>query len=208
MPRGVYERRPKAKVARPIVYCKVEGCERVAKRPAMRLCERHYYRQRTHGSFDNPRKPSIHTDRNGYHRISAQGHPAASKSGVALVHRMVFYDAHGMGPHACHWCGVQIGWREMHVDHLNDDPGDNALGNLAPSCPPCNTNRGRHKSAATNIDRYALKLAHAGETRTLRDWATRLGIAKESLKWRLDRGWSVSRALTEPRGKFGPRARS
>jgi hypothetical protein len=43
-----------------------------------------------------------------------------------------------------------------------------------------------------------------GETLTLNEWAARLGISGVSLKWRLNNGWSLDMALTEPRGISGP----
>lgn len=47
-------------------------------------------------------------------------------------------------------------------------------------------------------------LTFNGETLNLTAWGERLGITGASLRDRLDRyGWSVERALTEPRGKRG-----
>lgn len=37
-----------------------------------------------------------------------------------------------------------------------------------------------------------------GRTQCLIDWAVELGLTKSALKHRLDRGWSVERALSEP----------
>jgi hypothetical protein len=42
-------------------------------------------------------------------------------------------------------------------------------------------------------------LTARGETMVQRDWAKRLGITSASLKERLDKGWSVERACTEPK---------
>jgi hypothetical protein len=35
-----------------------------------------------------------------------------------------------------------------------------------------------------------------------------LGVTVQSLRWRISNGWTIERALTEPRGKTGPRPRA
>jgi hypothetical protein len=151
MPRGIYERKPRAKQQKPTLWCRVDGCERQANRRGARLCEMHYGRQRAHGAFELPARdrPEFYVDRAGYHRVSAPGHPLACRGGTAMRHRVVYYDANGAGPFPCHWCGKVVAWAELHIDHLNDTPSDNRLENLAASCPPCNMNRGRHKTTRT-----------------------------------------------------------
>jgi hypothetical protein len=75
------------------------------------------------------------------------GHPIADKSGRVQEHRMVLYHAIGPGPHCCHWCGrAGLTWggrAGVAVDHLNRDPSDNRLENLAVSCQRCNTSAAR-----------------------------------------------------------------
>jgi hypothetical protein len=51
------------------------------------------------------------------------------------------------------------------------------------------------------------KLEFKGQTRRIVDWAKDLGITAPALYERLRSGWPVERALTEKRGRFGPRAR-
>lgn len=55
---------------------------------------------------------------NGYLRQWAPEHPMANKDGLAFVHRMVWYDAHGAIPDG------------YHVHHKNHDKTDNRLENL------------------------------------------------------------------------------
>jgi hypothetical protein len=62
---------------------------------------------------------------------------------------VLLYDAIGPGPHSCHECGVEVIWSTKRtgkgalvVDHLDGNPKNNALENLAPACHPCNTRRG------------------------------------------------------------------
>lgn len=209
MPKGVYERKadkfPRKRPERAAVMCGVPGCGRVADRPKVALCETHYYRKRRHGSYELHRqRRAFYVGRHGYIKVTQPEHPLAHKGGCVLEHRKVYYDAHGAGPFQCHWCAKPIEWATLHIDHLNDTPGDNRLENLVPSCPPCNTTRGNHKSIAANQAR-GLNLTLNGVTLPAQLWADRLGISKVSLKARLAKGWSVARALTEPRGKYGPR---
>lgn len=208
MPRGIYERKPRARKPRPDLLCIAPECDRIATRRRVQLCERHYYRKRAHGSFDNPRvaRPT-YSDAHGYVYERCVGHPLAMKSGYVAQHRLVFYRHNGAGPFKCHWCGVDVAWRGMHVDHLNSVPSDNQPENLVASCPPCNQGRARPKAAATNRAK-GLNLTLRGETLPIALWAERLGIRSGSLKARLRKGWSLEHALTTPRGKFGPEQRA
>lgn len=42
-------------------------------------------------------------------------------------------------------------------------------------------------------------LTHDGVTLTITEWSRRLGFKERAIAWRLRNGWSVDRALTEPR---------
>jgi hypothetical protein len=128
-----------------------------------------------------------------------------ARSPIEYEHRVVFYDAHGAGPFRCHHCGAQVTWSDMHVDHLNDTPEDNRLGNLVASCPACNQKRGRPKMVASVRKQHAALTAF-GRTQTVSEWAREVGISRAALKARVDGGWPLERALSEPRGLFGPRA--
>lgn len=82
----------------------------------------------------------------GYVVITGVGaHPMAQR-GWVHEHVMVLYDAIGPGPHPCYMCGKQLSWKRggsgIQVDHVNDDPLDNRLENLAVSCAYCNTRKG------------------------------------------------------------------
>lgn len=216
MPKGVYERKPgkypRLKRERPLKPCTVEGCDRPANRKALGLCELHFSRHRRRGSFDLPaehwrvagRKGRYPTG-DGYVRMVApEGHPLADARGTILEHRFVYHRNHGDGPFACHWCGKEVTWATLHIDHLNDVRNDNSPANLVASCSICNPKRGFHKSLASNRAR-GLNLTLNGERLPIGVWAERLGIRKESLKWRLRSGWPLERALTERRGHFGPK---
>lgn len=188
--------------------CKADGCSNRATRVGHGLCEKHYTRLRRRGSLrlalEDAPPPREVNHSNGYILEYVPSHPLASRTTMSRVyqHRRVYYDAYGEGPFACYWCGDEVGWHDMHVDHLNAIRDDNRLKNLVPSCGPCNQSRGTKK---THVERLSRTITFRGETRTLLEWATSVGITRESLQNRLRAGWPLERALTEPRGKAGPR---
>jgi hypothetical protein len=185
--------------------CKVEGCEKHANRKGPQLCEMHYGRVRRSGGFDLIRKRRqgewLHS--NGYVLMSTDNHQLAYAGGVAYKHRIVFFSAHGDGPFSCHWCGTSVTWKTLHIDHLDDDKANNAVENLAASCPICNQRRGQHKVVATFRKRFGVTID--GVTKTLNEWAATYGISRQSIRWRLANGWEISDAIKTPRGKFGPK---
>ncbi|QND42986.1 HNH endonuclease [Rhizobium leguminosarum bv. viciae] len=76
----------------------------------------------------------------------APGHPLTEgKRPYEFQHRVVFYDTNGVGPFECHWCGVEVDFSNMHIDHHDNDKTNNTPGNLLPSCPHCNMNRPRRE---------------------------------------------------------------
>lgn len=88
-------------------------------------------------------------NREGYRLVKAAGHPMANAGGWALEHRVVLFDAIGVGPHPCHWqCGRELTWRnpnpawELLSDHLDDNRLNNTDENLVPACRHCNSTRG------------------------------------------------------------------
>lgn len=163
----------------------------------------HYNRLWRTGSLElkQPRKLLQHSG--GYLVERIPGHPIVSHGAYAYQHRRVFYDAHGEGPFSCHVCGATVDWAGMHIDHLDDDPANNALGNLAPACPTCNQRRGQAKMSLTRKAQGKLLTAF-GRTMCVADWAREVGIASGSINTRLRNGWGLERALSEPRGRHGP----
>lgn len=186
--------------------CSVEGCETRRRSASSPYCEKHYYRLRRRGTMALAGASPLRQHSDGYLLVYAPDHPLCTRGQKHVYeHRKVFYDAHGQGPFECHVCGSPQGWATMHVDHLNDDPSDNRVENLSPACPTCNQWRGRPKLDAV-LRQRARKIEFAGERLTVPEWASRLGISAVSLNWRLSSGWALARALTEPRGKAGPRS--
>lgn len=197
------------KAIHPRPHCQVEGCHRKARSAGSAYCETHYYRLRRTGRLDLrapvPAKPVLHHS-NGYLVVRAPGHPLrqGKQSPYEYQHRTAYFEAYGCGPFQCHVCSKPVSWACMHVDHLNDDPSDNRIANLAAACPTCNQWRGKAKMVRTMRERYALMLEYDGRTMAASEWAAELGITRNALSWRLANGWSLADALTKSRGKFGP----
>lgn len=89
-------------------------------------------------------------DKNGYiMNTGRQEHPLSKPDGVLAEHREVLYAKIGPGIHDCSYCGKKISWKPVEgelmlcVDHLDNNPANNAPQNLTPSCSPCNWQRGR-----------------------------------------------------------------
>ena len=189
---------------RAFAQCSVEGCSNDAVRVGHQMCERHYMRARRNGTteFVGNVIPGDLPHTGGYLMQAAPGHPRALGGYRAYQHRVVFTEAHGEGPFNCHWCGVVVTWSDMHVDHLDADKQNNDINNLVASCPVCNQQRG-HERMMTTL-RANTGVAILGATKTLNEWAAQYGITRASIVSRIKAGWSVERAVTEPKGKTGP----
>jgi len=189
--------------------CTVRDCgKRVRSRHAA-YCEMHDTRVRRTGYTDRRRPSPYLLHSNGYVLAYAPRHPLTIRHSGSreYEHRIAFYDAHGEGPFECHWCGVDINWDSMHVDHLNGVRDDNSIDNLVGSCPKCNQGRGIEKMVRTMRERHGKWLSLMGQRRLLSDWAESLGIGRTALQNRISSGWTLERALTETRGKTGPARR-
>jgi len=184
--------------------CSVEGCSNHANRVSYVLCEKHYGRLRRHGSTDLAQryKDGKLEHSGGYLLVYAPDHPVATFS-RAYEHRVVYYDNYGEGPFECHHCGTEVSWDTLHIDHLDDNKKNNDISNLVASCPTCNQARGRHKMVKSQRSK-GINIEFNGVTKHVSEWANDLGISRTSLVSRLKK-WPKERALTEPRGKFGPK---
>jgi hypothetical protein len=107
----------------------------------------HYWRWLRHGdplATANDGRATVNS--NGYRTLHRPGHPLADKHGTVYEHRVVLYAIIGPGTHPCHWCRRPVTWgKNLYVDHVNDDPLDNAPANLVQSCNGCNINRPKAK---------------------------------------------------------------
>ncbi|MFC5353542.1 HNH endonuclease [Azospirillum himalayense] len=183
----------------------MDGCDRERRSHNSPYCEVHYQRWWRKGSaYDRVAKPELEHS-HGYIVEYHPGHPLATAGSSKYVyqHRRVYHDHHGDGPFCCHHCGITVTWDDMHVDHLDDDRANNDPGNLVASCPTCNQARGVAKMRA-KMRLRGLQVTAFGRTRCITEWAADIGISRQSLKRRLAEGWSPERAVSEPRGRFGP----
>lgn len=79
-------------------------------------------------------------------------HPLAGKTGRVSEARAILFNKIGFGPHPCHWCQILVDWSIGHTgyrvgdlitDHIDNNPFNDQLSNLVPSCGPCNGVRSR-----------------------------------------------------------------
>lgn len=56
--------------------------------------------------------------------------------------------------------------------------------------------RNAQRREQSNASRRMIWLTHNGKTQTITQWANELGIKRGTLKSRIERGWSIERALT------------
>lgn len=172
--------------------CAIDGCDKRSRTIGGLYCEAHYARKHRTGTFDL-RKPTERIIRDdGYVTLHCPEHPlrVGKRHPREYEHRVVFYDTHGIGPFDCKWCGTQVTWATMHVDHLNDVRDDNRIQNLVPSCATCN----QHRTTS-----HILRLTHDGRTGTVAQWSAWTSIKQETLRYRLKRGWSIDDILKPPR---------
>ena len=188
-------------------YCQAEGCANSPRSAYARHCDTHHHQLRRNGYIGPKRRPRLINHSQGYKLLAAPGHPLSTPGQTYRIfeHRAVYYEHHGNGPFDCVHCGNRVTWKTMHVDHLDDDPTNNVISNLGASCPTCNQFRGRSKMRRTMRQRRSTQITWQGRTQSVADWAEELGVPTHRIKQRLKAGWSVDRAMTEPRGVTGPR---
>lgn len=133
--------------------CIIDGCGK-PRYQQRKLCSTHAMRKHRYGdpSIGKSREGNTWTTSNGYGRLFVgHDHPLADGKGCAHSHRVALFERIGPGVHQCHWCGADLQWLRrgsswagvLVVDHLDDDKGNNAPGNLVPSCFSCNALRAR-----------------------------------------------------------------
>jgi hypothetical protein len=189
--------------------CVCEGCGKRPRSGASPYCEMHYYRLRRTGSLDGGNVNAargVWESSTGYLCTRMNGHPWAAPDGRIYLHRAVFHESFGAGPHKCHWCMKWIkSPKQLNVDHRDGNRKNNSPNNLLPSCLGCNTRRGENWKK-NHLPRVSKPIELHGVSKSISQWAREIGIAPRNVVARIKRGWSIERALTEPRGKQGPRA--
>lgn len=196
--------------------CDIEGCGKPARSQSAALCKMHYHRVYRNGTLDTiiSHKETLNHS-GGYIARYAKDHPLClrktSNSRRSLFyeyeHRIVYYDNHGDGPFSCNWCGIEVNWDTLHIDHVDDNRKRNVPENLVASCAICNQGRGREK-ANKAIREKGRQIEFEGRSMCLSEWAREIGISHAALATRLKKGWPIQKAMTERRGKFGPASKA
>lgn len=170
--------------------CIVDGCGDKPRSPLSEYCEKHYGRLRRNGKLELlhkyeykkgeyiQRKASIGSD--GYYVENGK-----------RVHRVIAEKHYGNKMHKCHWCGVDIHFKDCHVDHVDECKTNNSIDNLVISCPICNMRRNLYSK---NLAKYGI--TYNGQTKLMREWANMYGIGYGTLSHRLRSGWDIHKALT------------
>lgn len=169
--------------------CTVPGCGRP--HCARGLCNTHYARSRRRTGLEPERPISNRTGPrsgptnskwkeeivrpDGYVLVHApEGHPMAQQSGYVLRHRLLKSEQ----------LGRMLTPSEV-VHHENRTPGDDRPDNtqLLP---------GHREHAKIHADHYEFR----GESHTIPEWAERFNLSRRTVVGRMQRGWSLERALT------------
>lgn len=157
--------------------CVVQGCEKPQRYTSRGWCLMHYARHRRNGHLERTvGVDGVKRVKDGYIHVRMPAHPLAVGGWVA-EHRMVAYDAHDPAvPTRCHWCWTPMKeWNKVHVDHLDYDKTNNALGNLVPSCLTCNSSR--HPEADMDV-----WVASAARRRVLHTYAAEVEAQAEAVR--------------------------
>lgn len=156
-----------------MIGCKIEGCENIANRVAMRICEKHYARFYRTGSYElRPKsKQQTLTAPNGYIKVARDGHPLADKYGYVFEHRLVYFEEVDSDPKECELCKAPGDWRTLHIDHIDNNRINNNKENLRALCRACNCFRGH---TATSMGKNFLTVN--GVTMSASAWSRMPGV--------------------------------
>lgn len=118
--------------------CRIPDCEKPAVRRKYGLCESCYYRLRRNGTTKKRQPKYRYKTGAGYIKLRCLGHFLSDSDGYIFEHRKVLYDLLGKGLQTCFWCGKNLPWDAVVIDHQNEIKHDNRPDNLRISCNGCN----------------------------------------------------------------------
>jgi hypothetical protein len=114
--------------------------ERSARAAVLCACADDDERERARTAWVRPLSTRRRDNGNGYIVVAVDpAHPLAGGRNVVLEHRLVLFEALGLGPLPCFGCGRPVPWAELEVHHRDHDRANNAPENLEPACDECNS---------------------------------------------------------------------
>lgn len=162
------------------MICKVKDCKKEAMYKGEKLCQMHYFRKMRNGHFKlkgfrehgepRQRKKRIIDDR-GYTTVYADGHPLADSKGTVREHRLVYFNQINSSPDSCEMCQSAITWESLHIDHIDNNPENNAPENLRALCRGCNVFRAHNPKS---MGKHFLTIGD--KTLTAAAWARQPGV--------------------------------
>lgn len=90
--------------------------------------------------------------------------------------------------HRLAWLYVTGDWPVEEIDHINRNKADNRFTNLRPAT----------RSTNEQNRRWNVNITAEGLTLCITEWARRKGIPVPTLKYRIQKGWPIDRALNKP----------
>lgn len=112
-----------------------------------------------------------------------------------------YKDYGGRGIYVCDRWRITGGGFMAFLTDMGERPSDehsiDRIDNNGPYSP--DNCRWADKETQVNNKQDSRKIEHNGQVKTLAQWAKVIGLTRKSIALRLDRGWSISDALTIPK---------
>lgn len=165
--------------------CKIDGCDNKVMYKKDNVCQKHYFRKMRYGTYEltSVRKYRLQNPA-GYQKLYEPNHPLSNKDGYVYEHRMTYYDF-DKNVTECALCNIDINWKTLHIDHIDEDVTNNKLSNLRPLCRACNTFRGHN-----DLSMGKTFIEYNGEKLTPSQWARKedVKVSQNTIKRRWDKG--------------------